>query len=325
MHGGQFLWIGFDGDELTPDLAARLRVLKAYGWILFTRNVTSAERLRKLCADLRDLDPEGLLAIDLEGGPVDRLRALRGVGRPSAAELAAGGLAEIRAAGVAIGAELRGFGIAVDYAPCVDLGPALSGTGLENRLFCEKADAVSARAGEFLAGLQGAGVAGCLKHYPGLGGSRVDSHFALPEISGDGAARAAHLQPYRELGADCPFVMVAHTVYPELYRDPRPASLNPEAYAALRNDLQFAGAALSDDLHMKALATFGAIPEIAVASIRAGADAALICQDLDSSEAAAQALAEALRENAFAARAESTAARLSTARLRVREIEANGR
>ena len=324
MHGGQFLWIGFDGDELSPGLAARLRTLRAYGWILFTRNVTSAQRLQKLCADLRDLDPEGLLAIDLEGGPVDRLRTLRGVGRPSAAELAAGGLADIRAAGAAIGAELRDFGIAVDYAPCVDLGPAQSGTGLENRLFCEKPETVIARAGEFLSGLQGAGVAGCLKHYPGLGGSRVDSHFALPEISGDGAARAAHQQPYRELGAGCPFVMVAHAVYPELYRDPRPASLNPEAYAALRNDQQFAGAALSDDLHMKALAAFGAIPENAVAAILAGADAALICQDLDSSEAAAQALTKALREKDFAARAESAATRLRAARLRVREIAARG-
>ena len=324
MHGGQFLWIGFDGDELSPALAARLRALKAYGWILFTRNITGAARLQKLCADLRDLDPEGLLAIDLEGGPVDRLRAMRGAPRPSAAELAAGGLAEIRAAGAAIGAELRGFGIAVDYAPCVDLGPAERGTGLESRLFCEKAEAVSARAGEFLSGLQGAGVAGCLKHYPGLGGSRVDSHFALPEISGDALARSAHLQPYRELGAGCPFVMVAHAVYSALYRDPRPASLNPEAYAALRDDLQFAGAALSDDLHMKALAAFGAITELAVASIRAGADAALICQDLDSSEAAAQALTEALRDKDFAARAEAAAARLQTARLRVREIAAHG-
>ena len=324
MHGGQFLWIGFDGDELSLALAARLRALKAYGWILFTRNVTSAVQLQKLCADLRDLDPEGLLAIDLEGGPVDRLRAMRGAPRPSAGELAAGGLAEIRAAGAAIGAELRGFGIAVDYAPCVDLGPAESGTGLENRLFCEKADAVIARAGEFLSGLQGAGVAGCLKHYPGLGGSRVDSHFALPEISGDGAARAAHLQPYRELGAGCPFVMVAHAVYPALYRDPHPASLNPEAYAALRDDLQFTGAALSDDLHMQALGAYGAVPELAVVSLRAGADAALICRDLESSEAAALALTEALRENEFAARAEAAVARLRTARLRVREIAANG-
>jgi beta-N-acetylhexosaminidase len=321
MHGGGFLWIGFEGTAVTPELAAALRELRPYGYIFFTRNITAPDQLKKLSADLLDLDDRALLAIDLEGGNVDRLKEIRGKPLPApetvAHAIAARGLDAARESGAVIGAELRAYNIPVDYAPCVDLGPAAKGSGLEKRLYGATPDAVIAAAGAFLAGLNSAGVSGCLKHYPGLGGSDLDSHHALPEIPGGTAKRKDHLQPYQALHAKVPFMMIAHASYPQLYQSPRPASINAQAYYLLRTEIGFAGATLSDDLHMKALGEYGAIPSLAVQSLGAGADAALICKELEASIAAARAIDDALREPAYARQAEESLQRLHVARERV--------
>ncbi len=318
MRGGEFLWVGFEGDALDGALAARLRALDPHGLIFFTRNIAGRGGFEKFCADLRVLLPDALFAIDLEGGPVDRLRQLRGGPRPSAEALALLDSGGRRAAGRAIGEELRPFDIKVDFVPCVDLGPASPGTGLEQRLFGGDGETVARLAGEFLEGLNAAGVAGCLKHYPGLGGSAVDSHLALPVVEGDAGARAGHLLPYEKLGGRVPFVMVAHCRYPQLYRDERPATLNPEAYEFLRGPLAFAGVAISDDLHMQALSAHGAIPELAVKSLAAGADCVLICKELGAGEAAALAIEKAVSADpAFATSLAASRARLAAARAAV--------
>ena len=321
MHGGAFLWIGFEGAALTPELATALRDLRPYGYIFFTRNINSTDQLKKLSADLLDLDDQALLAIDLEGGNVDRLKEIRGKPLPAPETVAhrarSHGLDAVRETGAVIGAELREFKIPVDYAPCVDLGPAAKGSGLEKRLYGGEPGEVIAAAGAFLEGLNGAGVSGCLKHYPGLGGSSLDSHHALPEIPGGAAKRRDHLQPYHALHEKVPFVMIAHASYPQLYQSSRPASINAQAYYLLRTEIGFSGATLSDDLHMKALGEYGAIPSLAVQSLGAGADAALICKELEASVAAARAIDEALREPAYARQAEESLQRLNIARERV--------
>lgn len=202
---------------------------------------------------------------------MSRLKQL-GFDFPGASDLG-GDPERARALAREMGEALARLGFDVDFAPVVDLGPAAVGTGLEGRCYGDGPEAVTACAAAFLEGLGEVGVAGCLKHFPGLGGSRVDSHKSLPHVVGGRDEREAHLAPYAALGALAPYVMTAHGRY-DFLRDPAPASLNPETYTLLRQ-LGFGGLGVTDDLNMGAVKADETLAQRAVRSLRAGADLAL--------------------------------------------------
>jgi beta-N-acetylhexosaminidase len=172
-----------------------------------------------------------------------------------------------------MGGALRSLGFDVDFAPVADLGPAAPGTGLEGRLYGDDPETVSACCAAFLEGLSESGVEGCLKHFPGLGGSAVDSHSALPEIPGGVATREDHLEPYRLLARRAPYVMTAHALYESL-GGALPSSLEPETYALLA-ELGFGGLSVTDDLGMGAVSGRAPLPDLAASALQAGASLAL--------------------------------------------------
>jgi beta-N-acetylhexosaminidase len=252
---------------------AFLREVRPFGVLLFARHLLSPSQVRELCACVREAlpasPPERIL--DQEGGTVNRLQAL-GARYPGAEDLQ-GEPRRAEALAFEMGEHLSDLGFSGDFAPVVDLGPALPGTGLAGRLFGEDPETVAACGGAFLDGLRRASVWGCLKHFPGLGGSRVDSHRELPRIPGTPAEREAHLLPYRRLQGMAAAVMVAHAAV-EAFGEERPTSLNPLVYSALR-DLGFEGIRITDDLSMGALAEWGTLEAKIEAALAAGADAAI--------------------------------------------------
>ncbi len=266
------VWITVDGAEPSPALEAFLQEVSPYGVILFARHLKSPEQVRALCAALRAAGAAApKIALDQEGGRVSRLREL-GFAFPGAAELG-GDPGRARALAREQGGALADLGFDVDFAPVADLGPAAPGTGLEGRCYGDDPRTVTACCAAFLEGLAAAGVAGCLKHFPGLGGSLVDSHRSLPRVSGDRTAREPHLAPFAALAAAAPYVMTAHGRY-DFLAQAAPSSLNPETYLLLRA-LGFAGRSVTDDLNMGAVKGEGTLGERAAASLRAGADLAL--------------------------------------------------
>jgi beta-N-acetylhexosaminidase len=236
------------------------------------------------------------LLIDQEGGRVMRLRPPHWPALPPAARIgelarrdATLGLEAARALGEAIGAELAPLGIDVDCAPCLDIARPETTAAIGDRAFAADPALVGRLGRAFMAGLASAGVAPVIKHLPGHGRARVDSHHQLPVVeAGREELLASDLVPFR-ICADSPFAMTAHVVYTALDPD-RPATLSPAVIRELvRGAIGFRGILISDDLGMKALT--GDIGTRAAASLAAGCDLALECSgDPARAEAALRAV-----------------------------------
>lgn len=300
MNVGRHLFIGFRGTELNSETGKLLRAVRPGGVILFARNIESARQVRALC---RSLPAGTIVAVDQENRRVNRLRNIVG-------ELP--GLAEIESPekfGREVGRSLRRLGIHLDFAPVLDLElfDAKTDNALRERCWGKTAAEVTTRAGAFLDGLQRAGVAGCAKHFPGLGGARCDSHEELPVIP---TLRDDELEPYRALLPLLPAVMVGHGLYPSL--DDKPASLSRRIVTGLlRRRMGFRGLIFTDDLEMKALPQ---VPATAVRAFRAGADALLICHTPETILTAHEALTKAVEKGTI------TAERLAGSRRRFQQF-----
>jgi len=307
------LIVGLPGPELTEPQAAVLRAVRPAGIILFSRNVRSVEQVRALVEALEELEPEPFVAIDLEGGAVNRLAALWG-DLPSPAAAARAGIAGMRALGEAAGAACRHLGVHLDLAPAVDLETRDGLLAREERCLAADPERVIALAGAFADGLEAWCVSACLKHYPGLGTVRADTHEELPRIELDEEGLGAHIRPFAALAERVPMVMMAHVVVPALGDAAQPASLAP---AAIRRAASLEGnpVVISDDLEMGALAGAGDLEERALSALEARSHGVIISRSFDRLEAIAARLDErAAKSTRFAACLEHAAARLGTTR-----------
>jgi beta-N-acetylhexosaminidase len=277
---GQLLIIGFDGAEMSGELASLLQRIQPAGVILFARNIVSAEQTYKLLKDCQAQVAAPLFrCVDLEGGKVDRLRNVIGPA-PSAAEVFASGDRKLfRKHGRVIGENCRAVGFNVDFAPAVDLAFEASHSVMSSRLVCADPKETVLYAREFLAGLLAAGVLGSGKHFPGLGEGNLDSHHHLPVIRKSWKKLwAEDLAPYRALRRDFPFVMVSHAAYPSVTGERRPASLSKKWITdILRKKIGYRGLIASDDLEMGGVLAAASIERAAVEHIRSGGDLCLIC------------------------------------------------
>ncbi len=290
------IWITLDGYEPGRGVERFIESARPYGVILFTRHVKSTAQLQELCQCVREASeaPRPLLALDQEGGRVNRLAPL-GYHFPGAEELK-GDPERVGMIAFEMGQLLAELGFDADFAPVADLGPAHTGTGLEGRLYGLDADVVTTCCAAFLEGLERAGLKGCLKHFPGLGGSRVNSHESLPVIAGEAKERRRHLEPYLRLSRSLSFVMVAHAAY-SCYGEDIPASLNPAVYELLREG-GYEGKAITDDLAMGAVSALDSLEGLILACLEAGADVALWVSEQETTLRALEALR---KEAAFVA------------------------
>jgi beta-N-acetylhexosaminidase len=290
------LWTGFSG--LDPEA---VKGPQAGAVILFARNldpdpVLGPERCHRLIRGLQErwgTETALAVALDQEGGAVSRLRGWAGP-TPSFRHIweREGGAACARW-GELWGRGLRLLGFNVDFAPVADLWDGIEGTGMGDR--CASADpwAVAEAAGSFLNGLESTGVRGCLKHFPGLGGTRVDSHQALPELR-DMEQIAKNLQPFRALAHRERLVMVAHLKTPGTCG--LPASLHRGSVEG--NPWGIRGRWIPDDLEMGGCGDWTWEDRVRLC-LEAGHQALLVCQSEDGVAACAAAL-EAMPEKLWA-------------------------
>ena len=298
---GRSIMVGLPAAELDSTTARRLEKLAVAGVILFGRNLVDPAQTADLLAQASAVLPgPPLLAIDQEGGRVSRIEPWIG-STPTAVQLHRMGVDATTRFGIATGNALGGLGFNLDFAPVVDLCPADAPNGIGDRSFSTDPREATRSAGAFLNGLQSTGVAGCLKHFPGLGDTAVDSHLELPIVTRSREMLAEHdLLPYRELAARAASVMVGHAHYTALDGEtPCPATCSSIIVSEwLRERLGFDGLAVSDDLEMGAVAPRDVDGQAAIDAVEAGLDLLLYCADLDRAETAVERLTRAAGESA---------------------------
>ncbi len=273
---------GLDGPELSPRERMLFSAHPPLGFLLFRRNLSSPSQVASLIEELRALaTPEPLLFVDQEGGTVDRIGPLLGLQFPSAASLAAKGTDRVHEGAYLMGRAARRLGFDVDFAPVLDL--AQPGTGavvLEGRCFGFHPEDVTLAGTVFLHGLARAGVASCLKHFPGLGRGPVDSHLSLPVVDAhDVDLMVTDVHPFAKLARSADGVMVGHAAYPGLTGELVPASLSTTLYDLLRGRLGFGGVVYTDDLTMGALG--GSLADRAATAAAAGADVLVAAKGIE--------------------------------------------
>lgn len=274
---------GLAGTILTDEERVFFTQHNPLGFILFARNCESPDQVRALTRDLRQLAGRSrlLILIDQEGGRVARLKPPHWRKAPPAAifaSLFAHSPEQARQATYLnarlIAQELFSLGITVNCAPMADIPVPGSHDIVGDRAFGTSPEQVVSLAREMARGLMDGGVLPVLKHIPGHGRAKVDSHESLPMVDASlSELRRTDFIPFREL-KDIPLGMTAHILYTAI-DEKAVATLSPVAIRLIREELGYEGLLMSDDLSMKALA--GSFAELTQKTLSAGCDIILHC------------------------------------------------
>lgn len=252
--------------------------LAAHPWgglLIFARNVENREQLTGL---IGEIGPGPLLAIDQEGGLVDRIRFESTVLTPGPMALAATGQPEAtREAHRLMALQLRQLGFHLDFSPCVDVNTNPDNPIIGVRSFGENPTLVGEHGAAACLGLREGGTAATIKHFPGHGDCRLDSHLMLPTLEhSEERLRQVELAPFQRcIDAGAEAVMTAHITYPAL--DTLPATLSSAVLQGLlREQLGFEGVIFTDSMEMRAIADTYGLAEASILALLAGADM-IIC------------------------------------------------
>lgn len=271
------------GTSLTSAEAATLSRPGVSGVILFARNIHTAKQVAELTASVRSVRPDLLIAVDQEGGRVQRLKEgftllppMRSLGflydfDAKAAVRAAHFLGHLMAA------EVLQVGIDLSFAPVLDLDYGFSQV-IGDRAFAAQPAILIELATAFIKGMHLAGMAATGKHFPGHGFVEADSHLALPvDTRSLAELKASCLLPFQALAQQLQGIMPAHIVYEQI--DSQPAGFSKFWLAKLRKELNFRGVIFSDDLCMEGASQAGSFSQRAAAAFAAGCDQVLVCNN----------------------------------------------
>lgn len=276
---GQMMLVQFIGSTYSLDISTMVKQYNVGAVLIFAANgnIVSKDQLKGLVGQMQAESPIPLaIAIDQEGGNVDRLAALDGT-RPAASDIGATGDPNLaRSAGARDAQDLSSYGINLNLAPVVDVTNVYN-SQLVGRTYGNTANLVTKMAGAYLDGLQQSGkVLGTLKHFPGLGDVSIDPHVGVPQLTrSQQDLEQIDWAPYRNLisqGNTVHAVMVTHELVGAL--DPTmPSSLsNKVVTGILRDEIGFKGVIMTDSLTMEGIAAYYNEAQAAALSVEAGCD-----------------------------------------------------
>ncbi len=308
---GNLFMVGFFGTRFDREVRTLIDELNPCGVILFSRNIEDPLQTAELNQALQRHAVAGLqslfVGVDQEGGRVRRLHAPFTV-FPSAWEMASSTAGEeaVREFPRTTARELRMVGFNLDFVPVLDVvepSADVRGSVIGDRSYGADPEIVSRFGAIVMETMRSHGVITCGKHFPGHGGTLVDSHKELPVDDRPAEfIRARDLVPFSHaatLHAD--MLMTAHVLYPSL--DPhRPATLSPELIdRLLRRDMGFDGVVITDDLDMGAVARTHSAAESAFLAVAAGVDIPLICNNPDKAFSARERILQAVQSGELSA------------------------
>jgi beta-N-acetylhexosaminidase len=303
---GQLVISSFD-EPAPPDyIRRRLRAGETAGVILFGRNGGDAAHWRTLTRSIQDAARgRALVMVDQEGGEI-RIVSFAG---PAAGQASQGGPEQVGTTAQEAAGQLRGVGVNVNLAPVADVAerggvPSV----MDGRAFAGGPDEVAAATRASIRGMRAARVAATAKHFPGLGGSQVNTDDAPATVEGE---LDTDLVPFEAAIAErVPLVMLSHALYPALDADAIASQSRAIATGLLREQLGFEGVAVTDSMEAQAVLARSGVAEAAVRSIRAGADLVLLTGSASWNEVFPRLLEEARGDPAFRARVRQSGTRV---------------
>ena len=284
------LMLDVAGFSLTSEEKKILSSPLVGGLILFTRNYSNVEQLQSLIAEIRLASPDIIIAVDHEGGRVQRFRdgftripPMAALGKLYKDDTTAA-IQLSQDCGWLMAAELIAYDIDISFAPILDRDYGISSI-IGDRAFSDCIDDIVVLTQAFIKGMSEAGMASTGKHFPGHGGVVADSHIDIPidERSLDELREndISVFGPVINSGLNA--IMPAHIIYPKV--DDFAAGFSKYwLQTILRNELKFEGVIFSDDLGMEGATVAGSFPERAEAALSAGCDMVLVCNDPDGAE-----------------------------------------
>lgn len=280
------LMLDIAGTELTQEDIELLQTPQVGGMILFSRNIESPAQVRALTDHMRQIRPDILIAVDQEGGRVQRLKQgftlLPAMGHFGELYLTQPekALTLAEQCGWLMAIEVLAVGIDFSFAPVLDLNDISDVIG--DRAFAKNVQDILPLASAFMKGMQRAGMASTGKHFPGHGSVKADSHVAAaidPREYQD--IYNNDMQSFIQLQTQLDALMPAHVIYEKV--DPNPAGFSPYwIQTILRQELQFDGVLFSDDLSMQAACVAGGADARIRAALDAGCDMGLVCNNRES-------------------------------------------
>ncbi len=289
---GQMLIVGFRGSEVDSEsgIIKAVNDLNIGGVILFDydvpsrgeaeRNIVNLRQTKELISKLKEADDSLFIAVDAEGGYINRLKEKYGFeNTPSAQKMGEGSVKQTKNYGLFLGERLSDIGFNVNFAPVVDVNvnpdnPVIG--GLE-RSFSGDPEKVFLHATAFIEGLNEKGIISAIKHFPGHGSSEDDSHLGMVDIT-ESWQKEEELYPYKKIVENgySDMIMTAHVINSNI--DPEhPATLSPLFLKdLLRDEIGFDGVIVSDDMHMGAIVDHYGYEEALIKSINAGCDILII-------------------------------------------------
>lgn len=288
------LMLDISGTTLSQEDIELLQQPQVGGMILFSRNIESPQQVRELTDHMRQIRPDILIAVDQEGGRVQRLKQnfslLPAMGRlgdlyktqtQQAIQLA-------EQCGWLMASEVLAVGIDFSFAPVLDINDISDVIG--DRAFADNIDDIIVLANAFMLGMKKAGMATTGKHFPGHGSVKADSHIAAAiDPRSYQEIEQKDMQSFIQLMPQLDALMPAHVIYPAV--DENPAGFSPFwIQEVLRKKLNFQGVLFSDDLSMQAACVAGGADARILAALNAGCDMGLVCNDREAACLALSAL-----------------------------------
>lgn len=297
---GQMMMIGVYGTEINSDITYLLREYKVGGIIFFDRNMENKLQVKNFSKELQDtalnFDKKIplFIALDEEGGRVARMKHDL-LPPPSQEEIGrSGDYNWAKESAENIAEELRAIGVNINFAPVADVGSN------DTRSFSADPMTVANFVSSAAQGYEDKKFFYCLKHFPGIGLAKVDPHRDISAIDADKSTLDAEdIMPFRKIISERDnsnfMVMVGHLKYTAIDPNNAASLSNFIVTNMLRNELNFDGVIITDDLNMGAVSNYNNIEEISVAAIQAGIDIALVCHEYDLQKRACDAILNAVK------------------------------
>ena len=297
---GQMMMVGVYGKDINDDIRFMLNQYHFGGVILYDRNMDSKVQVKNFTENLQGLVKNFdkkiplFIAIDEEGGRVSRMKHDL-IPPPSQEEIGTSGNYDLaKATAISIADELSEIGINLNFAPVADVGSN------DTRSFSDDANVVAKFVDSAAQGYEEENFFYCLKHFPGIGRGKVDTHKDISTVETDKTILyATDMLPFKETIAEHDnskfMIMVGHLKYTALDSD-NAASLSKKIITdILRNEFNFQGVIISDDLDMGAVSNYSEIEPVSLQTIKSGVDVVLICHEYELQKRAYEAILDAVK------------------------------